>query len=388
LLLFRKPMDKKTKDALVEGLKKGACVVTNAAMFFYYGHLFNDESWFPADPVWVHITITMLCELDTMDRLNEKILLRTAGTTIGAVSGVLMSYSGLSDVQRLVVIMIWISSLGYIEAKDPQRSYTWTIATVTFGICTYLGRMGKHMTPWKRWFSIVLGTIVTCVWQLLLPHLGLLPKKIIRDELGATAQAAWSGSMAMLEDAIQNAGDVEATKRLAEKQASIHASLTKWPALWKQYKFARNWMNLQPMKALPMDGLQELLKGPLLQLFLSSWAASRMLHCSKQRPDTASLRGEIHKMGLAVTSVIKVAATKDVPVESRASGMAELGGAVAAAEAANKQLGALPSVHKALFAAVLVDMVKVVAHLEKVLGETQSRTSKVLVDLADTQSAA
>merc|ERR1740117_1673011 len=106
--------------------------------------------------------------------------------------------------------MIWISSLGYIEAKDPQRSYTWTIATVTFGICTYLGRMGKHMTPWKRWFSIVLGTLVTCIYLLVLPYFGILPKKIVRNELGDTAKSAWKGSLAMLEDAIQNPCDVEA----------------------------------------------------------------------------------------------------------------------------------------------------------------------------------
>jgi len=398
--------DEKNKLALLEGAKKAACVATNAAMFFFFpAWVFGDQSWFPADPVWVHITITMLCELDSMDRLNEKILLRTAGTTIGAVSGCVMNMAGLTDVQRLVIIIIWITTLGFIEKKDPARSYTWTIATVTFGICTYLGRMGKFMTPWKRWFSIVLGTLVSCFYLLLLPYLGVLPKVIVRDELGETAKKAWSGCVVMLEDAIENSGDAEAGKRLSEKQISVHTLFTKYPALWKQYKYARNWINLQPKKALPMDSLQALLKGPLFDLFLSTSAAARMLHRTGQSPaknGCAALRVEMHTVGSGIASVVAAVATKNASNDVRLSCMQDLEKMIAALEEAAKQLGGMPHLRQAMLAACLIDTAKVIMHIKDAIGDVQgslvkdklgtdaltARCTKLLKDLKQVETSA
>jgi hypothetical protein len=323
----------------------------------------------------------MLCELDTMDRLNEKILLRTAGTTIGALSGCIMTFSFLNDYHRLAIIIVWVWTLGYIEKKNPSRSYTWTIATVTFGICTYLGRMGKYMTPWKRWWSIVLGTLVCVVWLLLLPWLGLLPKKTIRNDLGNTTKAAITGSMTMLEDAMENPGDDEAAKRIAEKQASVHGLLAKWPAAWKQYKFARTFLDLQPKAPLPMDGLQALLKGPLLELFLSCSSAARTLHRSKKsmekdgKDNHAALRVQVHKISLGLASVVEIATVKDPPEQLRCSGMQELTTVVETVESAQKQLGALPEVHKVVLAAVMSDIAKIVLHLKSVLKDVEDSSA-------------
>lgn len=389
-------MDKKEKDALLEGFKKAACVTTNAAMFFFLPPwVFGDSSWFPADPVWAHITITMLCELDTMDRLNEKIILRTAGTTLGALSGCIMTFSFLSDWHRLCIIAVWVMTLGVIEKKNPSRSYTWTIATVTFGICTYLGRMGKFMTPWKRWFSIVLGTLVCCVWLLLLPWLGLLPRKIIRDDLAQTAKSAVNGSMSMLEDAMENPGDEEAGKRIADKQVSVHGALGKWPAAWKQYKFARNWLDLQPKKPLPMDGLQALLKGPIFELFLSNASAARTLHrsaSSSSKGCLPAMRIEVHKVSVGLTSVVQVAATKDAPEPQMESGMKELLDVASAIESMEKLLKLLPAVQQMALAAAMSDMTKVVLHLKGLLQNVAGSSSvtdkcnKLLTGLAIIES--
>jgi len=374
-------MDEKNQAALIEACKKAACVATNAAMWFYFPDwVFGDTSWFPADPVWVHITIVMLCELDTMDRLNEKILLRTAGTTFGALAGIIMTFTGLTDPVRLAIVVLVAFTFGFIEKKDPNRSYTWTIATVTFGICTYLGRMGKPWTPWKRWWSIILGTIVTCIWQLLLPQLGVFPRRIVRDELGETAKAAWSSCLTMLEDALENSGDSVAAKRLSEQQASTHSLLGKWTAGWKQYSFARNWLNLQPKKVLPMDGLRGLLKGPLLDLFLSSSSAARMLHhtkCADKDKDAyAAFRGDMHKMSLIVTAAIPVIATKEPLEQTSASCKKELDSAVSStAEAAKAKLQAFPPVHQAVLEMVLQDLVKVIVHLQGILQDASKKTA-------------
>jgi hypothetical protein len=368
-------MDEKNKLALIEGGKKAACVATNAALFFFLpGWVFGDESWFPADPVWVHITITMLCELDSMDRLNEKILLRTAGTTIGALSGCVMSFSGLGDIQRLLIIVIWITTLGFIEKKDPSRSYTWTIATVTFGICTFLGRMGKLMTPWKRWFSIVLGTIVTAFYLLLLPYLGVLPRVIVRDELGATARKAWLGCVVMLEDALENPGDDQAGQRISEQQVAVHGLLTKWPACWKQYKYARNWLNLQPKKPLPMDSLQALLKESLFNLFLSSSAAARAVHRTGRGPaknDSAAFRIELHKLGAAIEAVISAVATKGASMEVRIMSLKDLETILGAVEKAAEHLAGMSQVHQAALAACLQDTVKVTLRIQDAMADVQ-----------------
>jgi len=373
-------MDKKNQAALLDGGTKAACVATNAAMWFYFPDwVFGDTSWFPADPVWVHITIVMLCELDTMDRLNEKILLRTAGTTFGALAGIIMTFTGLTDPQRLAIVFLVAFTFAVVEKKQPARSYTWTIATVTFGICTYLGRMGKPWTPWKRWWSIVLGTIVTCFWQLLLPQLGVLPRKIVRDELGENAKAAWSSCLTMLEDALENSGDSEAAKRLSEQQASTHSLLGKWTAGWKQYSYARNWLNLQPKKVLPMDGLRQLLKGHLLDLFLSSSSAARMLHhtkrADKDKENYAAFRGDMHKISLCIVAVIPVIATKEPLEQTLASGKKELDGAITAAEAAKAKLQTFPSVHQAVLDMALQDLVKVINHLQGILQVASKKTA-------------
>jgi len=397
-------MDEKNQLALIEGGKKAACVVTNAALFFFLPvWVFGDTSWMPADPVWVHITITMLCELDTMDRLNEKILLRTAGTTIGALAGCIMIYPGLNDFMRLVIMFSFVLLWGFIEKKDPTRSYTWTIATVTFGICTYLGRMGKFMTPWKRWWSIVLGTIVTAIWLLLLPWLGVLPKKIVRDELGETAKAAWNGCVVMLEDAIENPGDAEAGKRLSAKQSEVNGLLSKWPASWKQYKYARNWINLQPKKVLPMDGLQVMLKDRLFELFLSTAAACRVLHRTgdtgdKERIDNyAILRVSIHKMGSAISSVVTVVAKKETSPQRRLACLEECEMMTTACEFAAKQLVGMPLAHQAVLSACLGDTVNLIKHIHdgitmahgggKKNDAVKERFNKLLKELAQVEVA-
>lgn len=375
-------MDKKHQSALLEGGKKAACVATNAAMWFYFPDwVFGDTSLFPADPVWVHITIVMLCELDTMDRLSEKILLRTAGTTFGALAGILMTFSGLTDPQRLTIVILVAFTFGFVEKLDPSRSYTWTIATVTFGICTYLGRMGKPWTPWKRWWSIILGTIVTCIWQLLLPQLGVLPRKIVRDELGENAKAAFRSCLTMLEDALENSGDAEAVKRLSEQQASTHGLLGKWTAGWKQYSYARNWLNLQPKKVLPMHGLRQLLKGPLLDLFLSCSAAARMLHHNeplldfirKDKEAYAAFRADLHKISLHIDAAIPVIATKAPPEQTLTSGKEELDNATLVASGAEGRLLQFPAVHQAVLDVVLQDLAKVVSHLQGILQDASKK---------------
>lgn len=364
-------MDPKDKCALFEGSKKALCVVINAALFFYLpSWVFGDDSFTPADPVWSHITITMLCELGTMDRLNEKILLRTAGTTIGALSGVLMTYRGLTDPVRLAILVVWITALGYMEKKDPSRSYIWTIGTVTFGICTYLGRAGKTVTPWKRWFSIMLGTLVTAFVQLLLPQLGIFPGNEVKDELINVAEAAWKGSVAMLEEAMQNPRDEEALKRVKTQQASVNAAFQRYPASWKMYSYARTMMMLFP-KPLGLDSTKQLLDGPLFELFLSSCAAARLLYKTSPHPEASitysTVRTGLNAVGTGVASSLRASAVAASDPSALASASVGLADAVDAAMTVEKQLDSIAKVHQPCLTTALSDMMAVIQHLSDAL---------------------
>jgi len=289
-----------------------------------------------------------------------------------------MSYSGLTDPMRVLIMFVWFSALGIIEAKDPNRSYTWTIGTVTFGICTYLGRMGKAWTPWKRWFSIILGTLITAVFQLLLPKLGVYPGKNVSDELCEATKAIWSKSVAMVEDSIENAQDSEAGARLTDMQTTIMGSFRTYPAKWKEYSWSRTWLNLVP-KPLPMDVAHKLLKAPLLKMFISSASAAQELHRTAAHPPEeqyAKLRIELHNLGLAVPKAMSVICTDRPSPDANSVASEELSKAVNSAESAMKLISQVNVAHRNHLSLLVSDMMLVVKDL---LEAVDSKDEKLIM---------
>merc|ERR1719160_1067193 len=285
-------------------------------------------------------------------------------------------------------MLFWLTTLAFIEKKDPSRSYTWTIAVVTFGICCYLPRWGREMTSWKRWLSIFQGTLICAFWTLLLPMLGLYPGKTVDKELKAQATSLWKKSLNMVEEAIQNPKDEEAKKRIAADFTAAWKALGSTGVSWKKYSYARTWIGLvKPSRPLPLLRAKELLDKHMYALLQTCDFASRLLHRTLSSPVDADSYGAarvcLHDAGNQVLPAIEALCLEDPSVEVRQQARAGLQAALDHLEAAVTKkekkggwLGTLGPVQQSALAEVLLAMVGIVRHLEIAHSADNNRSSE------------
>jgi len=367
--------------AYVEAFKKAAAITTGAALNFYLPtHLWSEGFW-GGDPVWCHITITMLCELDSIDRLGEKIVLRIAGTTIGAVAGLMMSYEGLDDLSRLAVFFVWSLVFAYCEKKDSSRSYCWTIAAVTFGICVFLPRWGRSRTAWKRWWSIMQGTAVAAFWLWVVPLFGILRKPAVSQEFHKMLSTVCKESLTMVADALEQPGEAQSLALVKASDQKAAAALRGLPVSWRKYHYCRTgceWFSKSNDHE--FTAAKELLAGPMTHLYQSCASAARAGHTAAKSPQSvAAVRACIVDVRTALDSYFQQYVTLGDKREEVAAAVAKEALKCidkGAAELSNPKVAC-----KSQLAQVLLDATRLVQALSKETAAQADKAAKQLEEL-------